>query len=61
MLRFTYLIPFENLAARQQAWSRLDGDSEWIDMQRESVARHGCAAKVTAKSIYKLAPYSRLA
>lgn len=59
--RFTYLIPFENLAARQQAWSRLDRDSEWIDIQRESVARHSGAATVTAKSIYQWAPYSRLA
>jgi hypothetical protein len=61
MPRFTYLIPFEGLATRQEAWSRLGADSEWIDMQRESVARHGSAAKVTGKSIYKLSPYSQLA
>jgi hypothetical protein len=59
--RFTYLIPFEDLAARHEAWSRIDADPEWIDMQRESVARHGSAAQVTGKSIYKLAPYSQLA
>jgi len=61
MPRFTCLIPFESLAVRQEAWDRLDGDSEWIDMQRESRARHGCTVKVTGKSIYKLAPYSQLA
>ena len=59
--RFTYLVPFAGLAARQEAWSRMEADAEWIDMQRESAARHGSAAKVTGKSIYKLAPYSRLA
>ena len=59
--RFTYLIPFEDLAARHEAWSRIDADPEWIDMQRESVARHGSAARVTGKSIYTLAPYSQLA
>ena len=48
--RFTYLVPFENLAARQEAWARLDADSEWSGLQ----------AKVTSASIYKLAPYSPL-
>ena len=52
--RFTYMIPFASLAAREQAWTRLDADPEWIDMQRES------AVTVTGKSIYKLAPYSQL-
>ena len=54
MPRFTYVIPFASLAAREQAWTRLEVDPEWIGMQRES------AANVTGKSIYKLAPYSRL-
>jgi hypothetical protein len=48
--RFTYLIPFENLAARQEAWARLAIDREWVSH----------AAKVTGASIYKLAPYSPL-
>lgn len=55
MPRFTYVIPFASLAAREQAWTRLEADAEWIDMNRES------AATVTGKSIYKLAPYSQLA
>ena len=54
MPRFTYVIPFADLAAREQAWTRLEADAEWIDMQR------GSAISVTGKSIYKLAPYSRL-
>ena len=52
--RFTYVIPFADLAAREQAWASLDADPEWVDMQRES------PVTVTGKSIYKLAPYSRL-
>src|SRR5215472_2918779 len=54
MPRFTYVIPFASLAAREQAWTRLDADPEWIDMQQAS------AVTVTGKSIYKLAPYSQL-
>ena len=54
MPRFTYVVPFASLAAREKAWTTLEADAEWIDMQRES------AAIVTGKSIYKLAPYSLL-
>lgn len=54
MPRFTYVVPFASLAAREQAWTTLQADAEWIDLQRAS------AASVTGKSIYKLAPYSRL-
>ena len=48
--RFTYLVPFEDLAVRQDAWARLDADPEWS----------GLDAKVTGASIYKLASYSPL-
>jgi NIPSNAP len=53
--QLTFLIPFENLAAREEAWSRLDRDAEWINVRKNS------AVKVTGKSIYKLAPYSNRA
>ena len=59
--RFTYVVPFESLAARQKAWDRLDGDAQWLEMQRESVHRFGSGARTTAKAIYKLAPWSPLA
>jgi hypothetical protein len=59
--RFTYVVPFDNLAARQQAWARLDEDAQWTEMQQESITRFGSGARTTAKAIYKLAPYSPLA
>lgn len=59
--RFTYVVPFESMAARQQAWDRLDGDAQWMAMQRESITRFGSGARTTAKAIYKLAPWSPLA
>jgi NIPSNAP protein len=58
--RFTYVIPFDDMAARQQAWDRLDGDAQWAEMQRKSITRFGSGARTTAKAIYKLAPYSPL-
>lgn len=60
MPRFTYVIPFESLAAREQAWTALDADPEWMAMQRESANKYGAAVTATSKSIYKLAPYCRL-
>src|SRR5215471_15828241 len=48
--RFTFLVAFESLAIRQQAWESLEADSQWSDLE----------AKVTSASIYKLAPYSPL-
>ena len=59
--RFTYVVPFDSLAARQQAWASLDGDAQWMEMQRESITRYGSGVRTTAKAIYKLAPYSPLA
>lgn len=59
--QFTYLIPFPSLAERQAAWTRLDGDPDWVDLQRQSAARFGSEAKVTSASIYSLASYSPLA
>lgn len=59
--RFTYVLPFESLATRQKVWDRLDGDAQWIQMQRESFAKFGSGARTTAKAIYKLAPWSPLA
>jgi hypothetical protein len=59
--RFTYVVPFDSLASRQQAWARLDEDAQWMEMQRESITRFGSGVRTTAKAIYKLAPYSSLA
>jgi len=58
--RFTYVVPFDDMAARRQAWARLDEDAQWMEMQRESISRFGSGARATAKAIYKLAPYSPL-
>jgi hypothetical protein len=56
--RFTYVLPFDSLPARQQAWTRLDEDAQWMEMQRESTTRYGSGVRTTAKAIYKLTTYS---
>ena len=58
--QFTYLIPFQSLAARQEAWSCVAADRDWIDLEHQAI-KDSSRVRVMAKSIYKLAPYSRLA
>jgi len=58
---FTFLIPFESVGASIDAWAKLDADADWSGSQRESAGRYGSGVKLTAKAIYKLTPYSRLA
>jgi hypothetical protein len=33
--KLTFLIPFENLSAREQAWNILNADSRWHEVRRE--------------------------
>ena len=56
--RFTYVVPFASLAARQHAWAMLDADAQWTEMQRESISNYGSGVRTTAKAIYKIAPIS---
>jgi hypothetical protein len=54
----TYLIPFENLAAREKAWTAFAADPEWVKVRQESVDKYGQISSVIQISLYKAAPYS---
>ncbi|MCZ2074394.1 MAG: NIPSNAP family protein [Bryobacteraceae bacterium] len=54
----TYLIPFENLAAREKAWQAFSADPEWVKVRRESIERSGQISSVMNISLYKAADYS---
>lgn len=54
----TYLIPFENLAAREKAWNAFGADPEWVKVRKESVEKHGQISSVIQISLYKATPYS---
>ncbi|MDW8354659.1 MAG: NIPSNAP family protein [Bryobacterales bacterium] len=58
MPNLTYLIPFEDLAAREKAWSAFAADPEWIKVRQESIERHGQIASVIQIALYRAAPYS---
>jgi hypothetical protein len=54
----TYLIPFENLAAREKAWNTFGADEEWVKVRRESIERGGQLTPVQQISMFKATAYS---
>jgi hypothetical protein len=54
----TYLIPFEDLAAREKAWTAFGADEEWIKVRKESVAKDGEIASVIQISLLRATAYS---
>lgn len=58
MPNLTYLIPFDNLAAREKAWDAFGADPEWIKVRKESIDKYGQISSVIQISIFKAAAYS---
>lgn len=58
MPNLTYLMPFENLAAREKAWAAFSADAEWQKVRRESLEKHGQIANVIEISLYRATAYS---
>jgi hypothetical protein len=58
MPNLTYIIPFDDLAAREKAWSAFGADPEWIKVRKESVERDGQIVSVLQISIFRATPYS---
>ena len=54
----TYLIPFDDLAAREKAWAAFGVDPEWIKVRKESIDRAGQVSSVSQISLYRATPYS---
>lgn len=54
----TYLIPFENLAAREKAWAAFGADPEWAKVREESIKRYGQISSVIQIWLFRATPYS---
>jgi len=52
------LIPFDNLAAREKAWTAFGADPEWVKVRAESIARGGQISSTSQISLYRAASYS---
>ncbi len=55
MPNLTYLIPFEDLAAREKAWNAFAADPEWVKVRKESIDRHGQISSVIQIALYRSA------
>ncbi len=55
-----YLIPFDDLAAREKAWATFGADPEWVKVRAESIAKYGQISSVMQMSLFKGAAYSPL-
>lgn len=58
MPNLTYLIPFDDLAAREKAWNAFAADEEWIKVRKESIDKHGQIASTIQISLYRATAYS---
>jgi len=58
MPNLTYVIPFENLAEREKAWTAFGADPEWIKVRAESIDKHGQISSYMQISLYRATPYS---
>jgi hypothetical protein len=56
----TYLIPFDDLAAREKAWAAFGADPEWVKVRAESVAKSGQISSVIQMSLFKATAWSPL-
>jgi hypothetical protein len=54
----TYLIPFENLAAREKAWTAFAADPEWVKVRKGSIDRSGQVSSLQNISLWRATDYS---
>jgi hypothetical protein len=58
MPNLTYVIPFEDLAAREKAWNAFGADAEWAKVRQESVDKSGQISSIIQISLYRATAYS---
>lgn len=54
----TYLLGWDDLAQRQQAWDAFHADPQWQRVSRETTAEHGLLVAKTHSSILRPLPFS---
>jgi hypothetical protein len=58
MPNLTYVIPFDDLAAREKAWNAFGADPEWVKVRKESIDKHGQISSTSQVSLYRATAYS---
>jgi hypothetical protein len=60
MPNLTYVIPFDDLAARDKAWAAFGSDPEWVKVRKESIDRSGQISIDSQISLHRATAYSPL-
>ena len=58
MPNLTYLIPFEDMAARDKSWSAFSADPEWAKLRQEFAAANGQATLFNQIELFRATAYS---
>ncbi len=58
MPNLTYMIPFEDMAARDKAWSAFSADPEWIKLRQEFAATNGQVTVFNQIELFRATAYS---
>ncbi len=54
----TYILAWEDLNTRQDAWAKLNADADWSRIKQESQEKHGTLVLKTHSQILKATNYS---
>ena len=58
MPSLTYVIPFEDLAARERAWAAFAADPEWVKVRKASIDRSGEISNSIGVLLFRATQYS---
>jgi hypothetical protein len=58
MPNLTYLIPFDDMAAREKAWSSFSADPEWAKLRQESADKNGQVTLFNQIELFQATAYS---
>jgi hypothetical protein len=58
MPNLTYLIPFDDMAARDKAWTAFSADPEWIKLRQESTDKNGQVTVFNQIELFRATAYS---
>ena len=58
MPNLTYVIPFDNLDAREKGWAKFGADPEWVKVRKESIDKYGQITTTIQISLWKATAYS---
>lgn len=60
MQNFTYILAWDDMNTRMEAWSKFNNDQEWTLIKKESAEKYGELVRKTSNKILQPTKYSQL-